>query len=240
MRVRLTPQSRFPTVYRTLSVLEQQGVVHRHAFEGAPARFETADMEHHDHLIDVDTGMVIEFRSDKIERLQAQIAGKLGYDLIRHRLELYCRKPGADRQPIAHRSGKIRSGSGKYIGAKNGTGWPVLPLVWQSRRQDINISWSDFPSSLKADVDCWLTRQGGGDIFDEFGPPKALKPVTIKSHTGMILTSASALVRAGVPSEKDRVSRRPRLARSLQTHPQGSDVRTAKSPPPPWRGAPSC
>jgi len=80
------------TVYRTLSVLEQQGVVHRHAFEGAPARFETAAMEHHDHLIDLDTGAVIEFRSDKIKRLQAQIAAELGYDLIRHRLELYCRK----------------------------------------------------------------------------------------------------------------------------------------------------
>ncbi len=80
------------TVYRTVFVLEQQGIVHRHVFEGAPARFETADMEHHDHLIDLDTGTVIEFRSDKIERLQAEIAADLGYDLIRHRLELYCRR----------------------------------------------------------------------------------------------------------------------------------------------------
>ncbi len=80
------------TVYRTVFVLEQQGMVHRHVFEGAPARFETADMEHHDHLIDLDTGTVIEFRSDKIERLQAEIAADLGYDLIRHRLELYCRR----------------------------------------------------------------------------------------------------------------------------------------------------
>lgn len=80
------------TVYRTLSALEQQGVVHRHAFESATARFETADAPHHDHLIDIDTGAVIEFRSDKIEQLQAEIAAELGYDLIRHRLELYCRK----------------------------------------------------------------------------------------------------------------------------------------------------
>lgn len=80
------------TVYRPLSVPEQQGVVHRHALEGAPARFETTGMEHHDHLIDLDTGTVIEFRSDKIERLQAEIAAELGYDLIRHRLELYGRK----------------------------------------------------------------------------------------------------------------------------------------------------
>ncbi|MGH0229430.1 Fur family transcriptional regulator [Sinorhizobium meliloti] len=80
------------TVYRTLSALEQQGVVQRHAFENATARFETADAPHHDHLIDIETGAVIEFRSDKIEQLQAEIAADLGYDLVRHRLELYCRK----------------------------------------------------------------------------------------------------------------------------------------------------
>jgi hypothetical protein len=73
-------------------VLERQGVVQRHIFEGAPARFETADMPHHDHLIDLDTGKVLEFQSEKIERLQAEIAAELGYDLVRHRLELYCRK----------------------------------------------------------------------------------------------------------------------------------------------------
>ncbi|MEO1610851.1 MAG: Fur family transcriptional regulator [Pseudomonadota bacterium] len=80
------------TVYRTLSALEAQGVVHRLAFEGEPARFETTDAPHHDHIIDVETGDVIEFRSDKIERLQALIAEELGYEVVRHRLELYCRK----------------------------------------------------------------------------------------------------------------------------------------------------
>ncbi|MEX0971012.1 MAG: Fur family transcriptional regulator [Paracoccaceae bacterium] len=80
------------TVYRTLSVLERQGVVQRHAFEGGGARFETADVEHHDHLIDLDTGDVIEFHSEKIERLQKEIAAELGYEVEHHRLELYCRK----------------------------------------------------------------------------------------------------------------------------------------------------
>jgi Fur family ferric uptake transcriptional regulator len=80
------------TVYRALAVLERHGVVHRHVFENAPARFETADVPHHDHIIDIDTGRIIEFRSEKIERLQAEIAAELGYDLVRHRLELYCRK----------------------------------------------------------------------------------------------------------------------------------------------------
>ena len=80
------------TVYRTLSLLEGLGVLHRHAFEGESARFETADMPHHDHLIDVESGTVLEFRSEKIEKLQAEIASEFGYDLVHHRLELYCRK----------------------------------------------------------------------------------------------------------------------------------------------------
>jgi Fur family ferric uptake transcriptional regulator len=88
----IEPTVSLSTVYRTLSVLERQGVIQRHTFEGAPARFETADVPHHDHLIDLDTGKVLEFRSEKIEHLQSQIAKELGYDLVRYRLELYCRK----------------------------------------------------------------------------------------------------------------------------------------------------
>jgi Fur family transcriptional regulator, ferric uptake regulator len=80
------------TVYRTLTVLEDQSVVQRHAFEGASARFETADAPHHDHIIDLDTGDVMEFCSERIEKLQAEIAAELGYEVVRHRLELYCRK----------------------------------------------------------------------------------------------------------------------------------------------------
>lgn len=83
------------TVYRTLTVLEDQSVVQRHAFEGAPARFETADSPHHDHIIDLDTGNVMEFYSDRIERLQAEIAAEHGYEVVHHRLELYCRKRGS-------------------------------------------------------------------------------------------------------------------------------------------------
>lgn len=80
------------TVYRTLRVLEERGVIQRHAFDDGRARFENADGEHHDHLIDVETGHVIEFRSDKIEKLQAEIAAELGYTIVRHRLELYGRR----------------------------------------------------------------------------------------------------------------------------------------------------
>jgi Fur family ferric uptake transcriptional regulator len=80
------------TVYRTLKLLEERGAIQRHAFDDGRARFENSDGEHHDHLIDIDTGQVIEFRSDKIERLQAEIAAELGYDIIRHKLELYARR----------------------------------------------------------------------------------------------------------------------------------------------------
>ncbi|MCA0277760.1 MAG: transcriptional repressor [Proteobacteria bacterium] len=80
------------TVYRTMKLLEEMGAIHRHAFEGGPSRFEQAGGDHHDHLIDIDTGDVIEFRSDRIEQLQQEIAAELGYDIVHHRLELYGRR----------------------------------------------------------------------------------------------------------------------------------------------------
>ncbi|MCL7465782.1 Fur family transcriptional regulator [Phaeovulum sp. NW3] len=88
------------TVYRTLTALEAQGVIQRHQFAGTPARFEHTETAHHDHMIDVDTGEVVEFANDRIERLQAEIAAALGYDIVHHRLELYVRKkarPGTDQ-----------------------------------------------------------------------------------------------------------------------------------------------
>tara|TARA_B100000949_G_C14278655_1_gene450764 strand:+ start:1897 stop:2355 length:459 start_codon:yes stop_codon:yes gene_type:complete len=86
------------TVYRTLSALEEKGVIQRHQFDGASARFEHAETDHHDHMIDVETGDVIEFCSDRIEKLQAEIAAEMGYDIVHHRLELYVRKKPASRK----------------------------------------------------------------------------------------------------------------------------------------------
>jgi Fur family ferric uptake transcriptional regulator len=79
------------TVYRTMKALEETGAIQRHAFAGGPARFEQAE-GHHDHLIDLDTGEVIEFASSRIEALQEEIAARLGYEIVHHRLELYGRK----------------------------------------------------------------------------------------------------------------------------------------------------
>lgn len=80
------------TVYRTMKLLEGIGAIHRHAFEGGPSRFEPAAGDHHDHLIDIDTGDVVEFHSDRIEQLQQEIARALGYEIVHHRLELYGRR----------------------------------------------------------------------------------------------------------------------------------------------------
>ena len=77
------------TVYRTVKLFEESGIIEKHDFKGNKARYEQAPYEHHDHLIDVNTGEIIEFVNDDIEKLQKKVAEKLGYKLVDHRLELY-------------------------------------------------------------------------------------------------------------------------------------------------------
>ncbi len=77
------------TVYRTVRLFEDAGIIERHDFREGRARYETAPEAHHDHLINLRNGDVIEFQSEDIERLQAEVARKLGYKLVDHRLELY-------------------------------------------------------------------------------------------------------------------------------------------------------
>jgi len=77
------------TVYRTVRLFEEAGILERHEFGDGRARYEQVASEHHDHLIDMRTGKVIEFRNEQVERLQEAIARELGYKLIDHRLELY-------------------------------------------------------------------------------------------------------------------------------------------------------
>lgn len=91
---RIDPGISIATVYRTLNLLQEKGVLERHNFGNGPARFETADQEHHDHLINIDTGDVIEFRSDEIERIQEEIARRHGFEIVSHRLEIYVRPAG--------------------------------------------------------------------------------------------------------------------------------------------------
>lgn len=83
------PNISLSTVYRTVSLLEREGILERHAFGRGRGRYEEASRDHHDHLIDIATGRVIEFHSEDIEKLQEKIARELGYSLVGHRLELY-------------------------------------------------------------------------------------------------------------------------------------------------------
>jgi Fur family ferric uptake transcriptional regulator len=78
------------TVYRTVRLFEEANILERHDFRDGRSRYEEATEIHHDHLIDIDTGDVIEFQNEEIERLQREVAKKLGYELVDHRLELYC------------------------------------------------------------------------------------------------------------------------------------------------------
>lgn len=85
----IDPKISIATVYRTVKLFEESGILEKHEFGDGRARYETADRDHHDHLIDVTTGHVIEFVDPEIEALQEKIAARLGYELKDHRLELY-------------------------------------------------------------------------------------------------------------------------------------------------------
>jgi Fur family ferric uptake transcriptional regulator len=85
----IDPGISIATVYRTVKLFEEAGILDRHEFGDGRARYEDAERGHHDHLIDISTGEVVEFSDPEIERLQERIAARLGYRLKGHRLELY-------------------------------------------------------------------------------------------------------------------------------------------------------
>jgi len=89
----IDPKISIATVYRTIKLFAEEGIVTKHGFKGGEkARYEELSESHHDHLIDIKTGEIIEFVDDEIEKLQKKIAEKFGYDLVDHKLELYGRK----------------------------------------------------------------------------------------------------------------------------------------------------
>ena len=87
--VLLEPRISLATVYRTVRLLEEANILERHEFRDGRARYEAAGGEHHDHLIDIDSGEVVEFHNEEIEKIQTRIAEELGYRLVDHRLALY-------------------------------------------------------------------------------------------------------------------------------------------------------
>ena len=88
---RIDPRISIATVYRTVRLFEAANILERHEFGDGRGRYEEVSEKHHDHLIDVENGTVVEFQNEEIERLQREMARQLGYELISHRLELYGR-----------------------------------------------------------------------------------------------------------------------------------------------------
>lgn len=86
---KVDPRISISTVYRTVKLFEDEGIIEKHDFLDGRSRYETVPEEHHDHMIDLNTGNVIEFQSAEIEALQERIARELGFRLVGHRLELY-------------------------------------------------------------------------------------------------------------------------------------------------------
>ena len=89
---KLDPKISIATVYRTVKLFAEEGIVTKHGFKGGKARYEELSEGHHDHLIDIKTGEIVEFVDEEIEKLQKKIAEKFGYELVDHKLELYGRK----------------------------------------------------------------------------------------------------------------------------------------------------
>jgi Fur family ferric uptake transcriptional regulator len=87
--LRIDPRISIATVYRTVRLFEEAEILERHDFRDGRSRYEEATESHHDHLIDIESGEVIEFQNEEIEALQREVARKLGFDLVDHRLELY-------------------------------------------------------------------------------------------------------------------------------------------------------
>lgn len=93
------PRISIATVYRTVRLFEEANILERHDFRRGRARYEEIPERHHDHLIDVQSGEVIEFRNEEIEKLQRRVAEELGFELVDHRLELYgVRRKGARKK----------------------------------------------------------------------------------------------------------------------------------------------
>jgi len=97
----IDPHISIATVYRTVKLFEDAGILERHDFRDGRSRYEEVPDAHHDHLIDLQTGRVIEFRNEDIERLQRLIAEELGFELVDHRLELYG-VPRGSKKPAGH------------------------------------------------------------------------------------------------------------------------------------------
>jgi Fur family transcriptional regulator, ferric uptake regulator len=104
--VEVDPKISIATVYRTVRLFEEANILERHDFGDGRARYEEATGDHHDHLIDVQSGRVIEFKNEAIEKLQHEVAAGLGFSLVGHRLELYAVPLKNDKVPVDKKAKK--------------------------------------------------------------------------------------------------------------------------------------
>ena len=109
---RVDPRISIATVYRTVKLLEEANILERHDFGAGRSRYEETPKEHHDHLIDVNSGKVIEFSNDEIEHLQREVAARLGYRLVGHRLELFGVRADGGKRTAKKADASGRSGNG--------------------------------------------------------------------------------------------------------------------------------
>jgi Fur family ferric uptake transcriptional regulator len=102
----LDPRISVATVYRTVRLFEERGILERRDFGGGRARYEASEHGHHHHLIDIETGRVIEFSDAEHEQVLQAIAARLGFDLVSHRLELFGRRQGSPARPATRPAGE--------------------------------------------------------------------------------------------------------------------------------------
>jgi len=115
---KVDPRISIATVYRTVKLFEEANILDRHDFGDGRARYEEASDDHHDHLIDVNSGEVIEFCDEEIERLQREAAARLGYRLVGHRLELFAVRDAKQARSTGKAAASGRSGRGSGGPAK--------------------------------------------------------------------------------------------------------------------------
>ena len=133
------------TVYRTVKLFEDAGIIERHDFRDGRARYEQMPEAHHDHLINLRTGEVIEFQSEEIERLQAEVARRLGYKLVDHRLELYAVPLDDKSPPLSARAGmRLRTAILGLSRAAN----PAEPACHRPTRRGRVARHGQMPTSL--------------------------------------------------------------------------------------------
>ena len=148
----IDPHISIATVYRTVKLFEDAGILERHDFRDGRSRYEEVPESHHDHLIDVATGSVIEFRNEDIEKLQRRVAEELGFELIDHRLELYGVPKGRKRPDLMPRICRLmaRLRAAVIVAPSCLSPCPCMPVQWLLLKLHSRRGAHAFPTAITA------------------------------------------------------------------------------------------